>query len=78
MICTQLIYLSVDVGFGEWSPWSDCSTTCEGDQMRERTCFDYCNGQHQEVRRCVQMCPGNISSSIQPSASSDIIDLLRA
>ena len=49
----------VDFGFGPWSPWSECSQTCEGMQVRERTCFDFCVGEKYEARNCSEtQCPG--------------------
>ena len=50
--------------WGEWTPWSDCSTTCGGGSKgRSRLCLDYgtgllCTGDAEETMDCsVNPCP---------------------
>ena len=59
--------VAVHGGFGEWSPWGNCSATCEGQQQRQRLCNNPaplnggndCVGQDTQTRACGQAhCPG--------------------
>lgn len=49
------------MGFSNWSPWSQCSATCEGIQTRSRECRDTCSGKATETESCgTTHCPGII------------------
>ncbi|XP_066913417.1 uncharacterized protein [Clytia hemisphaerica] len=48
----------VDIGFGDWSPWSQCSASCSGTRKRTRQCYDYCQGDDEEIKKCgARRCP---------------------
>ena len=58
-----LNYLSITEDFskGAWSPWSKCSSTCEGMKQRKRICdFDsqFPCSEDVEVENCSSLCPG--------------------
>lgn len=60
-ILTIIFLLIEDSGFGDWSPWSLCSSSCNGTQSRSRQCFDYCHGDYEQSKQCGELaCPGNI------------------
>ncbi|WKX88586.1 hypothetical protein Q1695_008326 [Nippostrongylus brasiliensis] len=46
---------------GQWSPWSECSATCEGSgvsvRTRQCTCIEGCNGPVIEQTSCVKSTP---------------------
>ncbi|XP_057309719.1 uncharacterized protein LOC130647766 isoform X2 [Hydractinia symbiolongicarpus] len=47
-----------DFGYGPWSSWSQCSSTCMGYKKRYRTCYDFCTGKSEQTRRCNRRpCP---------------------
>ena len=48
-----------ELSLTEWSPWKDCSATCEGFTRRQRFCKDeHCEGEKEQIRPCgVQKCP---------------------
>ncbi|XP_066928820.1 uncharacterized protein [Clytia hemisphaerica] len=49
---------ATDIGFGPWSPWSECSTTCNGTRNRQRECFGFCDGPTDELENCgTPYCP---------------------
>jgi len=70
IISTVVLWtVSVNGGWSQWGPWSDCSTTCDfGVKNRRRTCTDPvpqqngkpCNGSDEDSAQCIlSYCPGN-------------------
>ena len=60
----------IDISWGEWSAWSNCSAVCKengttenpkGTQTRSRNCNNAsCVGDETETRKCTIYCRGNI------------------
>ena len=60
----------IDISWGEWSEWSNCSAVCEengtkenpkGTQTRSRNCnIASCVGDETETRKCTTYCRGKI------------------
>ena len=48
-----------DIGYGEWSMWGECSSTCGmGKKTRYRTCKKECHGTNVDVAPCEDTpCP---------------------
>ena len=61
-----LFFATADFGYGEWSPWSTCSSTCEsGTHLRSRKCGmpdpgdTFCLGASNQTAVCdAGPCPG--------------------
>uniref|UniRef100_A0A7M5X8J7 Uncharacterized protein n=2 Tax=Clytia hemisphaerica TaxID=252671 RepID=A0A7M5X8J7_9CNID len=49
---------ATDLGFSNWSPWTECTATCNGSRLRDRVCYERCSGEEREMESCgAPHCP---------------------